>query len=91
MGDRRIVTYEEPRNEFGPYWTLEIERSSSGDPTLLVTIRSKMFSSLDSRFNREMTIVVEDADEVLAPALSWARDRRKARDWERYGALGGDD
>lgn len=72
MADRNLVHYEESRNEYGPYWTLDIERSAAGQPRLLFTIKSRMFD--DERYpelRNQMTIVVEDGNELLAPVLEW--------------------
>lgn len=71
MSDRNLITYEEPRNEFGPYWRLKIDRSSAGQPGILLTIGMEMFDPKYAHLNREMTIVVNDAWEVLNPVLDW--------------------
>jgi hypothetical protein len=74
MSSRTLVTYEEPRNPEGPFWTLEVQRSASGLPTLLLTIKSK---SIDGDREEETTIIVENADEVLAPAMDYLAQLRR--------------
>ena len=71
MSNRTLVHYEEERNPEGPYWTLEIQRSSAGQPGLLFTIRSEMFDRRLAKLDREMTIVVNDGSALLAPVLEW--------------------
>lgn len=71
MSDRTLVTYEEERNEHGPYWRLQIDRSAAGAPSLLVTISTEMYDPMHSQLNREMTIVVKDGNALLAPVLEW--------------------
>ena len=70
MSDRNLVTYEEPRNPTGPYWTLKIDRSAAGQPGLLLTIETNWFDG-NPRGHNEMTIVVENGNELLAPVLEW--------------------
>lgn len=77
MADRTLVQYLEKRNEDGPYWTLEIQRSASGAPTLIFKIESRSF---DGSNREEKTIVVEDADKVLGPAIDWCQQRRRSND-----------
>lgn len=89
MADRRIVVYEEERNEHGPHWTLTVERSSSGDPCLFFIIKEEMHDPKYAHLNREMCVVVEDADKVLAPAMEWLKTRRAEKDaleWANYDA-----
>lgn len=77
MSDRTLVRYLEPRNDEGPYWTLTIERSAAGQPALLFTIKTQTFSDAHRHIeslNHEMTIVVEDGNELLAPVLEWLND-----------------
>lgn len=72
MADRNLVHYEESRNEHGPHWTLDIERSAAGQPALLFTIKTRAHD--DERYpelRNQMTIVVEDGNELLAPVLEW--------------------
>lgn len=77
MSDRTLVHYLEPRNDEGPYWSLTIERSAAGQPGLFFTIKTQTFSDADrhiASLNHEMTIVVEDGNELLAPVLEWLND-----------------
>lgn len=77
MSDRNLVHYEEERLEHGPHWTLDIDRSSAGQPGLLITIRSKMHDPKYSghpELEREMTIVVEDGNALLGPVLEWLEE-----------------
>jgi len=92
MGDRRVVIYEEERSDDGPHWTLEIERSSSGNPDGLITIRTEAHDPAMRHIrsmNHELTIVVRDIDHILQPIIDWAIDRRKQNmihyGSERYG------
>lgn len=75
MADRTLVHYEEERHPEGPYWTLDIDRSAAGQPGLLLTIGMKMFDSNHQHLDREMTIVVEDGNALLAPVLEWLEGR----------------
>lgn len=69
MSDRTLVEYQEERNEEGPYWRLEIQRSAAGQPGLLFTISYESFDgSLDPA---ELTILVDDGNTLLAPVLEW--------------------
>lgn len=74
MADRTILKYTEDRLPEGPYWTLNVERSASGKPDVLVTIRHESFDG--TLEPREMTVVVKDADQNLAPIVEWAKQRR---------------
>lgn len=74
MADRNIVTYEEDRNDDGPHWTLEIDRSAAGQPGLFFTIKTEMHSARDKMIeplNRELTVVAKDGVALLAPVLQW--------------------
>jgi hypothetical protein len=71
MADRNIVTFEEERNEHGPHWTLEIDRSAAGQPGLFFTIKSQMHDRAYDKLDNEMTVVVKDGIALLAPVLSW--------------------
>lgn len=77
VSDRTITKYTEERLDEGPYWTLSIERSASGRPDVLVTIRHESFDG--ALEPREMTVVVNDADRVFAPTVEWAAQRRAER------------
>lgn len=70
MADRTLVDYEEDRNEFGPYWRMKIERSSSGEPTVLLTITTDWYDG-DPKGHNGMTIVVTDAANVFKPMMDW--------------------
>lgn len=70
MANRNLVTYTEPRNQFGPYWRLKIDRSANGQPTIIVTIETDPYDG-ETYPHREMTIVVKDAYEILDPVLEW--------------------
>lgn len=74
MADRTLVEYLESRNEFGPYWRLKIDRSAAGRPGILVTISTEMYDAKYAHLNQEMTIVVDDANAVLAPVLEWLKN-----------------
>lgn len=77
MSNRNLVTYlEKDLSDDPSAVTLEVERSASGQPCLLFTIK---YENKHASEEREMTIVVEDADQILEPALAWARHRREAR------------
>lgn len=67
-----IVEYEEPRNEHGPHWRMHIDRSASGEPTVLITISSEW---ANGTHHDENTIVVENAPKVLAPLIQWLREK----------------
>lgn len=72
MSNRNLAHYEEPRNEHGDrHWTLDIDHSAVGRPGLLLTIRSTMLDRSRSHLDREMTVVVDDGNELLAPVLEW--------------------
>ena len=71
MSNRNLVTYVEPREEGGPFWTLEIDRSANGRPGLLFTIRHE---GLDSR---ELTVVVEDGSKLLEAVNLWLETGEK--------------
>jgi len=74
MADRNIVTYEEDRNEHGPHWTLQIDRSAAGQPGLFFTIKTEAHSARDKlidSLNQELTVVAKDGVALLAPVLSW--------------------
>lgn len=71
MADRNLVTYLESRNPEGPYWRLKIDRSAGGQPGLMFTISTEMFDPHYARLNEELTIFVEDGNEVLAPVIAW--------------------
>lgn len=74
MADRTLVEYLESRNEFGPYWRLKIDRSAAGQPGILITISTEMYDERYSDLNREMTIIVDDANAVLAPVMKWLNE-----------------
>lgn len=74
MADRTILKYTEDRLPEGPYWTLNVERSASGRPDVLVTIRHESFDG--TMEPREMTVVLADADVFLEPIVAWAEQRR---------------
>jgi hypothetical protein len=74
VADRTILKYTEDRLPEGPYWTLNIERSASGKPDVLVTIRHESFDG--TLEPREMTVVVKDADLVFDNVVWWAKQRR---------------
>lgn len=69
MSDRNLVTYVEPREDDGPFWILEIDRSASGRPGLLFTIRHEYFDS--DLGPRELTVVVEDGSKLLEAVNLW--------------------
>jgi hypothetical protein len=71
MADRNLVTFEEERNEHGPHWTLEIDRSAAGQPGLFFTIKSEMHDPVYEKLNQEMTVVVKDGVALFAPVLTW--------------------
>jgi hypothetical protein len=72
MSDRNLVTYVEPRNEFGPYWRLRIDRSANGQPGLFFTIETEMYDrDKYPHLHEELTVVVEDGNALLAPVLEW--------------------
>lgn len=91
MSDRNLVHYEEERNEHGPYWTLDIDRSATGTPGLFFTIRSASYLERDRNIealNRELSVFVKDGNELLAPVLAWlAQERSEARDKANREAL----
>ena len=69
MPNRNLSTYVETRHDEGPYWLIEADRSASGEPTVLFTIK---YRSYDGPLkSRETTIVVENAAEFLAPINAW--------------------
>lgn len=74
MADRTLVEYLESRNEFGPYWRLKIDRSSAGQPGIIITISTEMYDPKYAHLNREMTIIVDDANAVLAPVMKWLNE-----------------
>jgi hypothetical protein len=76
VSDRSILKYTEERLPHGPYWTLNIERSASGRPDVLVTIRHE---DADQTTQQQMTIVVTDADKVFGEIVDWAKRRRAER------------
>lgn len=71
MSDRNLVRYVEKRNPEGPYWRLNIDRSTGGQPGILLTISMDMFDPKYSHLNQEMTIFVDDGNAVLKPVLDW--------------------
>lgn len=74
MGNRTLVTYEEARLPEGPHWTLEIDRSANGAPGLIFTINTKTYREEDRHIeslNREMSVFVEDARDLLGPINEW--------------------
>lgn len=75
MADRTLVRYLEERNEHGPFWTLEVERSSAGAPGGLVTIAFRSFDG--SLPESQMTVVMDDLRH-LQPALDWATNGPQA-------------
>lgn len=75
MANRILVAYEEERNEDGPHWTLEVQRSAVGQPGLLFTIREKMHDPRYAHLNREMTVVVSDGWAVVEPIIDWLEGR----------------
>lgn len=75
VADRTILQYTEDRLAEGPYWTLNVERSASGKPDVLVTIRHESFDG--TMEPEEMTVVVKDADKVFGPIVDWAAQRRE--------------
>lgn len=77
VSNRTIATYTEERLPNGPYWTLKVERSASGRPDALLTIRHESFDG--TMEPREMMILVADADFILAPIVEWAAQRRAER------------
>lgn len=74
MGDRTLARYEEPRNEEGPHWSLEIDRSAAGAPGLLFTIHNDPFEGSPLKAE-QMTVVVEDGRSLLAPVNAWLEGR----------------
>lgn len=74
MSDRSLAHYEEERLEHGPIWTLDIHRSSAGQPGLFFTIRCEMYDTKYAHLNQELTIVVEDGNALLAPVLEWLEE-----------------
>jgi hypothetical protein len=72
MSDRVLSSYMEERNPEGPYWSIEAERSASGEPTVLFTIHFRGFD--DTLADDQMTVVVHDVHEFLAPINQWLRD-----------------
>lgn len=77
MANRKLISYTEDRLPHGPFWILEVDRSASGEPTLLITIKERQYDRNYAHLDREMTIVVGNADEVLAPAMEWLAERRE--------------
>lgn len=79
MSNRTLVTYEEKRLPEGPYWTLEVQRSAAGQPGILFTIRQEAFGDayIPGGWNKreEMTIFVEDANEIIGPIQNWLDNR----------------
>lgn len=71
MANRVLVEYEEERLPEGPHWTLEVQRSSAGQPGLLFTIREEMHDPKYSHLDREMTVVVTDGWKVIDPIRRW--------------------
>ncbi len=72
MSNRTLVEYLEPRNEFGPYWTLEVQRSAAGQPGLLFTITGKMYDEeKHPELTQQLTVVVKDGWEIVNPILEW--------------------
>jgi hypothetical protein len=71
MSDRRLVEYIEERNEYGPWWTLTIERSAAGPPGVLITIRNQDYEK--KIWDEQTTIIVHDAVSVLEPVITWAK------------------
>ena len=69
MADRTLVKYEESRLDDGPYWTLRIERSSSGKPGLFFIICHKSFD--DSYQPEELSVFIADGRKLLEPVLKW--------------------
>lgn len=74
---RTIIKYTEERLPTGPYWTLNVERSASGTPGVLVTIRHESFDG--TLEPREMTVFVSDADLIFGHVVDWAKQRRAER------------
>lgn len=75
MADRVLVKYEEERREGGPHWTLEVQRSSAGQPGLLFTIRCEMDDPKYHHLDREMTVLVTNGWGVIAPIVRWLEER----------------
>lgn len=68
MANRNLVTYTEKREHpTAPIWRLKIDRSASGKPALLFTIVLESLVGDDE----EMTVVVDDGNELLKPVLEW--------------------
>lgn len=68
MSNRKLVSYIEPGKHT---WKLEVERSASGQPDLLIT-------AFDPAGN-EVTVVVVDADRVFKPMNDWLEEARAAK------------
>lgn len=77
VSDRTLIKYTEERLPNGPYWTLNVERSASGKPDVLVTIRHESYDG--TLEPREMTVVVNDADRIFQVIADWAAQRRAER------------
>jgi hypothetical protein len=74
MSNHKLATYYERRSDEGPFYRLEIERGASGKPDLLFTI---FYESYDGTLEKEqLSILVVDADRVLAPVIEYCKNRR---------------
>jgi hypothetical protein len=72
MADRNLVTYTEERTWDGPYFTLEIDRSSAGVPSLMFTIRHQEYDKTGKKpESKSLSVVVRDGDELLGPVVAW--------------------
>lgn len=70
MGDRNLSSALESRNPEGPFWTLEIDRSSKGAPALFFTIRHEPLTP-GAYPTQEMSVVVDDGVALLRPVNEW--------------------
>lgn len=71
MANRVLVEYEEDRYEFGPHWTLEVQRSASGRPGLVFSIAGRMHDRNYRDLDQELTVFVDDGWAVIQPILDW--------------------
>jgi hypothetical protein len=81
MGDRNLSKTLEKRNEYGPFWWLDIERSSNGQPDLFFTIREESYDPArrDVRGLNSETSVVVNGWAALAAPLMWLLDEPGVR------------
>lgn len=58
----------------GTFMSMQVDTGHSGKPTVYLTVESR---SLRTGKVRTQSIAVENVDEVFAPVMAWAAERRR--------------